>query len=252
MDTRALSNSMETLEDLQALFSNADFRVSTNLPVPHEGFVGRKDLLKTIQHKISTASTKNIFVLYGTGGIGKTQVALKYAWTHQWQYTAVLWFNAISLESIRVSYLSIAKQLIVYYAELLPDSTPPYGLIAQYLGLKGLVDEDGQVTIREDAPDCIADAVKLWLNIPRNTGWLIIYDNYDDPDSFLLRDYIPTVVSGKIIVTSQLRECARLGQGIPIGLFTEQESIQLLLHSSQKFSDISSADGIFYFLCVKI
>ena len=142
-----------------------------------------------------------------------------------------------------MSYLAIADRLIAYYANLIPDVHPPYGLIAEYLGLKGLVDEQGKIAMKQPKLDCIADAVKLWMNINGNSKWFALYDNYDNPDSFLLRDYLPTALSGKIMITSRIRDCAGLGQGIEVPCFSEAESIRLLLQSSQKLLSSSSADG---------
>ena len=43
-------------------------------------------------------------VLYGLGGVGKTQLALKFAWDHIQQYDTVLWITAESEIKLAESY----------------------------------------------------------------------------------------------------------------------------------------------------
>lgn len=42
-----------------------------------------------------------------------------------------------------------------------------------------------------------------WLSDKRNTRWLLIFDNYDDPDSYRLPQYYPYAAHGSIIVTTR-------------------------------------------------
>jgi hypothetical protein len=42
------------------------------------------------------------------------------------------------------------------------------------------VDQLSRNDKKEKDPDEIVDAVKAWLSLPRNTRWLMIYDNYNN------------------------------------------------------------------------
>jgi len=182
-------------------------------------------------------------VLYGIGGIGKTQVAQHYVYMKNVDISAVLWLNATSLESLQESFLRIAQELVDHYVRLVSSTQPPYGRVAEILGLKGMVDETGRVKKNIHEPDSIVHAVLSWLNVQSNQGWLAVYDNYDDPESFAIGKFMPSLHTGRIIVTSRRRECARLGKGIEVGSLSVQEGVELLLQSCQLFSAISEEES---------
>ena len=62
------------------------------LPLPTEYFTGRDEYLRTIETSFDLPKTsielrrQRRFVLYGTGGMGKTQLALKFLDKHGDQY----------------------------------------------------------------------------------------------------------------------------------------------------------------------
>ena len=56
---------------------------------------------------------RRIHVLHGLGGIGKTQLAIAYARKHQQRYTAILWLNGNSWDTLVHSFAVFAK-----YAEI--------------------------------------------------------------------------------------------------------------------------------------
>ena len=47
----------------------------------------------------------------GLGGIGKTQIALEYAYQHRQDYQAVLWSRADTPEALVSGYVEIAQHL---------------------------------------------------------------------------------------------------------------------------------------------
>ena len=69
--------------------STTESRRSTKPPGPTKGFTGRIDILNKLSTYFSetTASvacaTQRVFVLFGMGGAGKTQIALKFVNEHQ-------------------------------------------------------------------------------------------------------------------------------------------------------------------------
>ncbi|KAK5072316.1 hypothetical protein LTR70_010521 [Exophiala xenobiotica] len=113
-------------------------------------------------------------VLGGLGGMGKTQLAIAYARQHHARYTSVLWLNATSELTLMVSFRSIAETLLaVSPAKKLDDEEA----LRNVLG---------------------------WLSDVRNTQWLLVYDNYDEPEQFAITDYMPNTCSGTIIITTRL------------------------------------------------
>jgi hypothetical protein len=59
--------------------------------------------------------------------------------------------------------------------------------------------------------DEMVDAVKRWLDHPKNVHWLMVYDNYDnpkmrgntDPTAFDLYRFFPKTNHGSIIITTR-------------------------------------------------
>ncbi|KAJ5771463.1 uncharacterized protein N7511_003514 [Penicillium nucicola] len=49
----------------------------------------------------------------------------------------------------------------------------------------------------------IVRRVHQWLSTPNNTGWLLVFDNYDDPDQFRINNSYPPVSHGVIVVTTR-------------------------------------------------
>jgi GTPase SAR1 family protein len=54
-------------------------------------------------------------VLYGLGGIGKTQLAIEYIRRHKEKYTAIFWLNANSQDSLKLSFRDVARQVTQYH-----------------------------------------------------------------------------------------------------------------------------------------
>ena len=222
----------------------ASFQVRFTLPFrKNEFFVGRENCFKQLDSILSKAGSKYTAVLYGIGGIGKTEVAVHYVYRKIALNCTVLWLDASSLESLRDSFLKVAQQLVDHYIRLVSATQPPYGMVAEALGLRGMLDDEGRMKNNVHEPDSIVYAVITWLGFKTNQGWLADYDNYDDPENFAIADFMPSDHAGRIIVTSRRRDCARLGQGLEIGNLSVQESVELLYRNCQMFSDIPAEEG---------
>jgi hypothetical protein len=86
-----------------------------NLPFPpNPTFTGRdlelKNLSEQLQKVGEMAITQTIAV-HGIGGVGKTQLAVEYAWKHLGDYDAVLWVKADSPEALDASLAALAPVL---------------------------------------------------------------------------------------------------------------------------------------------
>jgi tetratricopeptide (TPR) repeat protein/transcriptional regulator with XRE-family HTH domain len=154
-------------------------------------FTGREKLLDTIHDYLSPGSS---LVLVGLGGIGKTQLAIEYAYRHEMEYSAIFWIVADSLETIYASF----HQLI------------------QSLGL----DEQ-----EEREPQKIVALVHQWLISHRN--WLLIYDNVENFD--LVTSTLPPVHQGSLLSTSCHQSPGILGDCLNIPLMSYSEGVDLLL-----------------------
>jgi tetratricopeptide (TPR) repeat protein len=178
-----------------------DFSVVFNLSdVPAiEHFVARKDELSKIHRTFKGDGSRRAVILHGLGGIGKTQLTVAYAKRHKDDYSAIFWLNIKDEDSLKQSFVNVAKRIL-----------------RDHPSASRLSNVDTNENLDE-----VVNAVKAWLNLPNNTRWLLIYDNYDnpkvagnaDPASVDIRKFLPESYQGSIIITTR---SSQVEIGIPI------------------------------------
>ncbi|XDG09187.1 hypothetical protein ABKA04_008802 [Annulohypoxylon sp. FPYF3050] len=138
-------------------------------------------------------------ILQGMGGQGKTQLAIRYCGKARGEkkVQCILWVDASTKASTVRGFEEISESL--------SDSSHT------------LLDSDARVAF-----------VKRRLTAA-NLSWLLVFDNYDNPTAFDLREYIPKGPLGNVLITSRSEGLDRLGQVIRISGMTQGEAIQLLL-----------------------
>lgn len=164
-------------------------------------FTGHRALLETLHDRLHTAQSmalSQIHGLSGLGGIGKTQLALEYAYQHAHDYHAVFWITTETQASIHSSMATIA----------------------QTLQLSSCHEEEQQKVVT---------AVQRWLTTHK--GWLLIFDNVED--SALLNAFLPPARQGAILITTRLQALDGLASLIEVPLLPLQEGRSLLLSRSQ-------------------
>ncbi|KAK5947934.1 hypothetical protein OHC33_011039 [Knufia fluminis] len=144
-------------------------------------FVGRNTEIENIHAVLrpdEARKEQKRVVLGGIGGIGKTQLAIAYARQYQQSYTSVLWLNAASESTLYASLLPVAQAISAEQTDLSTNEQVLAGVLK-------------------------------WLNRPDNARWLLVFDNYDEPDLFAINDFCPSVGHGSIIVTTRLPDLAK-------------------------------------------
>ncbi len=76
-------------------------------------FIGREDILEQLSVYFSSWKAANtpIAALCGLGGMGKTQVALEYAYRSSGRYQAIFWVNASFQETLLADLVALADSL---------------------------------------------------------------------------------------------------------------------------------------------
>ncbi|KAH8646409.1 P-loop containing nucleoside triphosphate hydrolase protein, partial [Tricladium varicosporioides] len=146
-------------------------------------FVGRTTILETLEKKLFIEQCETVALL-GLGGIGKTQVALQFAYSVKMnkQEYSIFWVAALSEASFEKAY----------------------GELARVLGIKkSKEDED------------VKELVHRYLGSEKAGKWLLIVDNADDIEVVMgsneRRDiyrYLPESESGRVVFTTRSREVA--------------------------------------------
>ena len=164
------------------------------------------------------------------GGIGKSQLARSYAYTHQQSYTSIFWLNAKTEKSLSLGIAQLAEQIP------LPD----------------VLDSNRQVRKDEAGMAAASNAVTAWLSHQDNKEWLLVLDNVDNQTAEDSQDidevqsvakskdfdayrYIPQVSHGSLLITSRLSFLSRAfgAKSVQVGEMSEDEAIRLLSKASQ-------------------
>ncbi|EKJ75885.1 hypothetical protein FPSE_04065 [Fusarium pseudograminearum CS3096] len=110
------------------------------------------------------------FAISGLGGVGKTQIALKFAYDNLDRYPIVLWIQADNKQKLAEFYANAAKRL----------HTEP---------------DDSQKDV-----DAVSTVLKTWLS-ESDVEWLLVFDKADDLN--VLKPFWPPANRGAIIITSR-------------------------------------------------
>ena len=167
-------------------------------------FIGRESEFRKMEKILQppgNSQDRQVLVLSGPGGIGKTQLAITYAKRHGSSYSSVFWLNASSKTALLTSLRHLAPQILPEAGDRLND-------------------------------EAILIQVSVWLSQLDNNRWLLVFDNYDDPDQFNIREYYPSVAHGSIIVTTRQRDRVN-GEEIHLQpMAQEEESLRILASRS--------------------
>ena len=193
-----------------------------------EHFVARETELIELHRTLSGNGSRRIAVLQGLGGIGKTQLTVAYAKLYRDSYSAIFWLNIKDEYSLKQSFTNAAKRILREHPS---------------------VSRLSSIDIKENLDEVI-DAVKEWLSLPKNTRWLAIYDNYDNPKlpdktdytALDIQQFLPESYQGSIIITTRSSQVT-IGHQIQIRkLENVEDSLQILLNASRREGLINGQD----------
>jgi tetratricopeptide (TPR) repeat protein len=182
-------------------------------------FTGRKELLGSIAGALAGGGRAAVTqVLQGVGGVGKTSLAVEYAYRHRGRFDTVWWVRA------------------EHPATLLGDLTD----LAVTLGLADPGEASQQLAVT---------AVRRWLD--DHDRWLLVLDNAQAPDMATglevplagLVNLLPQVLHGQVLVTSRDASWEEHASLAELEVFTPEEAVAFLLARSGS-SDQAAATEI--------
>jgi len=163
-----------------------------NVPARLGTFTGRQSLLEQVRAGLTGAGGRvAVTALRGLGGVGKTQLALEYAWRHAADYQLVWWINA-EQETL------LGEQL----AELAP-----------HLGLPA-------------TGNAATDAAAVLTGLARRDDWLLIFDNAGSAGE--IRRWLPAGPAGQVLITSRAQVWGGLAVPVDVDVFDIDEAVGFL------------------------
>ena len=197
-----IRRAVEDLSSLAASATRAALPPIWNVPYPRNAFfIGRDEILTRLHTQLQAGQATALSqpqAIIGLGGIGKTQLAVEYAYRFHQDYQVVLWARAESTEALTSSYVTIATMLN------LPEQKV----------------QEQEITIQ---------AVKTWLQT--HSGWLLILDNADDLS--LVPTFLPPALGGHLLLTTRAFAVGRLASRLEVDtLSAEQGALFLLRRAS--------------------
>jgi tetratricopeptide (TPR) repeat protein len=166
-----------------------------SLPHPRNpSFTGREAILAAAREALLEGGPAALTqAITGLGGVGKTQLALEYAYRHRGSYDVVWWVRSEEPAQLASDYAGLAAPLD------LPE--------------KGLADQTA-----------IIRAVRSWLAV--HPAWLLIFDNA--PTAQAIYDYLPRGGAGHVLVTSRDHAWGAVARPVEVSEFSRHESVEFL------------------------
>lgn len=209
--------------DIRPSFPGAPKRSITNRPtfpgalpplwtVPHRrnpNFTGREELLQELREKLTSGQPAALTqAIHGLGGVGKTQIAIEYAFRYAGYYDAVLWVRAEEPTTLAADFAGLGNEL-------------------------GIAEPDAR------NQDVVVKAVLRWLR--DNPRWLLVFDNA--PGGKQISEYLPQGQDGHIIITSRSLNWRQYAQPVVVEKMEPDEAIEFLLKRTGE-KDRATADKL--------
>ncbi|HEY0699428.1 MAG TPA: FxSxx-COOH system tetratricopeptide repeat protein, partial [Micromonospora sp.] len=176
-----------------------------SIPLRNPHFTGRRNLLAELHETLVRSSDSGALLLHavhGLGGVGKTQLAVEYAYQYASDYDLVWWIPAEDPALVRASLAELGR------AMGLPESTDTAQTVA-----------------------AVQEALRVGRPHPR---WLLVFDNADQPED--LRPYLPHP-SGHVLITSRNQSGADVAATVEVDVFDREESVALLRRRGRGISE---------------
>jgi tetratricopeptide (TPR) repeat protein len=181
-----------------------------NLPYESLGalFKGRDAVLTELERRFQAREEKTVGLsavqaIYGLGGVGKTRLAIEYAWRHAGGYAAMLFISGRSPADLLTDLAALCDPQVLN----LPEQARP------------------EQAVR-------LAAVFRWLS--SHPGWLLIFDSIDTPEAAAaVEKTLPQLQGGQVIVTSRIADWSSTIQTLELDVLSEKDAAAFLLERTE-------------------
>jgi hypothetical protein len=181
-----------------------------NLPYESLGalFKGRDAVLTELERRFQAGEEKTVGLstvqaIYGLGGVGKTRLAIEYAWRHAGGYAAMLFISGRSPADLLTDLAALCDPQVLN----LPEQARP------------------EQAVR-------LAAVFRWLS--SHPGWLLIFDSIDTPEAAAeVEKTLPQLQGGQVIVTSRISDWSFSIQTLELDVLSEKDAAAFFLERTE-------------------
>jgi tetratricopeptide (TPR) repeat protein len=171
-----------------------------NLPPRSRSFIGRDGLLVDLRRSLQRGGRTAVHALHGMGGVGKTQLALEYAYRFAGDYDLAWWINAEQ-------------------PALIGEQLAGFGMAASV------------APPAADSPTAV-EAVRAYLR--SRDGWLVVFDNV--PSAGDVAEWVPQG-PGHVIITSRSPAWTGVAAPLSVDVFSRTESVAMLVDLVPRLDD---------------
>ncbi|MAS94053.1 MAG: hypothetical protein CMO55_12730 [Verrucomicrobiales bacterium] len=167
-------------------------------------FKGRATELREVHEALQHGTSAITQAITGLGGIGKTRLALEYAYLYADEYTATFLLSGDGESTLITSLTELTSPL--------------------YLDLEAVHHRDTETRLA---------AVLHWLS--KNENWLLIVDNVDSEDAReAIQSRLGLLQHGKVLITSRRNDFDGQVNAMPLGFLSAEAARDFLLDRTQR------------------
>lgn len=166
-----------------------------NVPKRTKELVGREALMRRIPDELAAAGERPVVALVADGGVGKTSVAVEFAWRHRSEYDLVAWLGAEEETSLNWEYSQLAHRV--------------------------------ELAVTDSA--AARSALRTWLS--EHDRWLLIFDNASNVA--VVRRLLPDTMRGHVLITSREQVWEDLGREVPVSVLNEDDAVDYVLRGTR-------------------
>ncbi|TKJ37788.1 MAG: tetratricopeptide repeat protein [Planctomycetes bacterium B3_Pla] len=191
-----------------------------NLPYRSMGglFKGREDMLERLRSELGagkTAAITQVQAIHGLGGVGKTRLAVEYAWSalEDGQHTAAFFVVADTVASLHANLAALAGPRLLNLPE-------------------------------QESPEQPVIVETVLAELTRRTGWLMLIDNVDSDEAAarLHKHVLPRLAGGNVLITSRRSNWPDDVADLAIDKLDEPDAVAYLLEKTQRKRAASADD----------
>ncbi|MGB8191995.1 MAG: FxSxx-COOH system tetratricopeptide repeat protein [Chitinophagaceae bacterium] len=176
-----------------------------NLPYKSIGtaFKGRQREMNELREWFSAAANDAMAIaVHGLGGMGKTRLAVEYAWKNENSYTALLFITASSPDLLKSNVANLSSVL--------------------------QLDFPGEDANKEDVK---YQAVVNWMN--RFSGWLLVIDNVDTREAAKnVEEFFARLQQGHVLITTRVDRWGMQVKKKQLDVLSESDAAAFLLETT--------------------